>query len=170
MPYLVSVRDPWDTYSPYHNWGPVAVPAATASKVLKIAGVDGLTTLPATGRAKSVVVAGRDGDVTMAASDVRRALGLRSTWMSVGMLSLSRPVGEIAPGGSLTITGRATQVQGPVLEQRVASGGAWEAGPALSIQPDGTFSLSVAPAATTLYRLSTGTIKSAVLRVVVSGV
>jgi SpoIID/LytB domain protein len=170
MPYLVSVRDPWDTYSPYHNWGPVAVPAATASKVLKIVGVDGLTTLPATGRAKSVVVAGRDGDVTMPASDVRRALGLRSTWMSVGMLSLSRPVGDIAPGASLTITGRATQVQSPVLEQRAASGGTWQAGPALSIQQDGTFSLSVAPSATTLYRLSAGTIKSAVLRVVVSGV
>src|SRR4030095_11587011 len=98
-----------------------------------------------TGRAKSVVVAGRDGDVTMSASDVRRALGLRSTWMSVGVLSLSRPLGETARGGSLTITGRATQVHSPVLEQRAASGGTWQAGPALSIQPDGTFSLSVAP-------------------------
>ena len=66
--------------------------------------------------------------------------------------------------------GRATQVQGPVLEQRAASGGTWQAGPALSIQPDGSFSLSVAPTATTLYRLSAGTIKSAVLRVAVSGV
>jgi SpoIID/LytB domain protein len=170
MPYLVSVRDPWDIYSPYHNWGPVAVAASKASKVLKIAGVDGLATLPATGRAKSVVVTGRDGDVTVPASDVRRGLGLRSNWMSVGVLSLSRPVGEIAPGGSQTITGRATQVQSPVLEQRAASGGTWQVGPALSIQPDGTFSLSVAPAATTLYRLSAGTIKSAVLRVVVSAV
>jgi SpoIID/LytB domain protein len=170
MPYLVSVRDPWDIYSPYHNWGPVAVAASAASKALKIAGVDGLTTQPAEGRAKSVVVAGRAGEVTMTASDVRRALGLRSTWMSVGVLSLSRPVGEITTGGSVTITGRATQVQGPVLEQRAASGGTWQAGPALSIQPDGTFSLSVAPTATTLYRLSAGTIKGAVLRVAVSGV
>jgi stage II sporulation protein D len=170
MPYLVSVRDPWDIYSPYHNWGPVAVAASAASKALKIAGVDGLTTQPAAGRAKSVVVAGRDGEVTMTASDVRRALGLRSTWMSVGVLSLARPVGELAAGGSLTITGRATQVQGAVLEQRPASGGTWQPGPALSIEPDGTFSLSVAPTATTMYRLSAGTIKSAVLRVVVSGV
>jgi stage II sporulation protein D len=169
MPYLMSVRDPWDIYSPYHDWGPVAVAAPAASKALKVVGVDGLTTLPAVGRAKSVVVAGRNGDVTMPASDVRRALGLRSTWMSVGVLSLSRPVGEIAPGGSLTISGRATQVQSPVLEQRAPSGGTWQVGPALSIQPDGTFSLSVAPVATTLYRLSAGTIKSAVLRVVVSG-
>jgi hypothetical protein len=59
-------------------------------------------------------------------------------------------------------------VQGPVLEQRSATGGAWEPGPALSLQPDGTFSLSVAPSETTLYRLSAGTIKSAVLRVAVA--
>ena len=78
--------------------------------------------------------------------------------------------GAIASGASLTITGRATQVQSPVLEQRPASGFTWQAGPALSIQPDGSFTLSVAPSATTLYRLSAGTIKSAVLRVVVSGV
>jgi stage II sporulation protein D len=169
-PYLVSVRDPFDVYSPYHNWGPVAVPAANASKVLKIAGVDALRPMPATGRAKTVVVTGRLGEVTVSASDLRRALGLRSTWMSVGVLSLSRPVGEIAPGEAQTITGRATQVQSPALEQRPASGGEWQAGPAFSVEPDGSFSVSVAPTATTLYRLSAGTIKSAVLRVVVSAV
>ena len=169
-PYLVSVRDPWDIYSPYHNWGPVAVPASAVGKALKLAGVDDLRTFPATGRVKAVVVTTREGEVTVPASDVRRALGLRSTWMSVGVLSLARPVGEIPTGGTQTITGRATQVQSPVLEQRPASGGSWQAGPALSVQPDGSFSVSVAPAATMLYRLSAGPIKSAVLRVVVSGV
>jgi stage II sporulation protein D len=169
-PYLVSVRDPWDIYSPYHNWGPVAVPAASASKVLRIAGVDALRPVPAGGHAKAVVVTGREGDVTVSASDVRRALGLRSTWMSVGVLSLSRPVGEIAAGATQTITGRVTQVKGPVLEERPAAGGAWQTGPALSVQPDGSFSVSVAPTVTTLYRLSAGTIKSAVLRVAVSAI
>jgi stage II sporulation protein D len=169
-PYLVSVRDPWDIYSPYHNWGPVPVAASAASKALRIAGVDDLRTVPASGRAKIVVVAGREGEITVAASDVRRALGLRSTWMSIGVLSLSRPVGEIPAGGTQTITGRASQVEDPVLEQRPATGGTWLAGPALSVQADGSFTVSVAPAATTLYRLSAGTVKSAVLRVVVTGV
>jgi stage II sporulation protein D len=169
-PYLISVRDPYDTYSPYHNWGPVAVNASTASKALRITGVDALRPVPATGRAKSVVVTGREGEITVSASDVRRALSLRSTWLSVGELSLSRPVGQIPPGAPQTITGKATQVQSPVLEQRVASGGAWQAGPALSVQPDGSFSVSVSPTETMLYRLSAGTIKSAVLRVVVAGV
>jgi stage II sporulation protein D len=168
-PYLVSVRDPWDTYSPYHNWGPVAVAGSAVSKALRIAGVDALRPVPATGHAKSIVVTGRDGDVTVAASDVRRAFGLRSTWMAVGVLSLSRPLGVVPDGSSVTISGKATQVQNPVLEQRAAAGGEWQAGPALSLQPDGTFSIAVWPAGTTLYRLSAGTIKSATLRVPVAG-
>jgi stage II sporulation protein D len=167
-PYLVSVPDPYDTYSPYHDWGPLAVAGPAASKLLGVAGVDALRPVPATGRAKSVVVTGRDGDVTVSASDVRRQLGLRSTWMSVGVLWLSRPVGAVAPETPVTITGRATRVQGPVLEQRPATDGAWEPGPGLSLQPDGTFSLSVAPSETTLYRLSAGSIKSAVLRVAIA--
>jgi stage II sporulation protein D len=169
-PYLISVRDPWDIYSPYHDWGPLALAAPAAGKALRIAGVDDLRTVPAAGRATSVVVTTREGEVIVPASDVRRALGLRSTWMRIGVLSLSRPVGVIPAGGSQTITGRATEVQSPVLEQRPATGGTWQAGPALSVQPDGSFSVSVAPAATTMYRLSAGTIKSAVLRVAVAGV
>jgi stage II sporulation protein D len=115
-----------------------------------------------------VFVTGHNGDVTLPASDVRRALGLRSTWMSVGVLSLSRPVGVLAPEASVTISGRATKVQKPVLEQRPAVGGTWQAGPSLTLQPDGTFSIDVAPTQTTQYRLSSGTVKSGVLQVVVA--
>ena len=167
-PYLVSVRDPWDTYSPYHNWGPVAVTGAAASKALKLAGVDSLQLQPATGRARSVLVTGLNGAVTMTASALRGALNLRSTWLSVGVLALSRPVGEVQPAASVTITGKAVQVKNPVLEQRDATGGDWQPGPAITVGTDGTFSVDVAPEATTLYRLSAGTIKSAVLRVPVA--
>ena len=97
-PYLVSVPDPWDTYSPYHNWGP----GGGRRRLGRQAARDrGRRRAPAGARRavtrRSVVVTGRNGDVTLPASDVRRALGLRSTWMSVGVLSLSRPVGVLAP-------------------------------------------------------------------------
>jgi hypothetical protein len=69
---------------------------------------------------------------------------------------------------SLTITGKVVQVKNPVLEQRDATGGDWEPGPAITVGSDGTFSVDVTPEATTLYRLSAGTIKSAVLRVPVA--
>jgi SpoIID/LytB domain protein len=166
-PYLVSVRDPYDTYSPYHNWGPVTVAGSAVSRLLGVAGVDALRPVPASGHARAIVVTGRNGDVTVSASDVRRALGLRSTWMTAGVLALSRPVGDVAPGTSVTLAGRATQVQAPTLEQR-SPGGTWQAGPALALEPDGTFSVAVTPSATTQYRLSAGTVRSAALRVVVT--
>jgi hypothetical protein len=103
----------------------------------------------------------------MSASEVRRALGLRSTWMTIGVLALSRPGGDVAPGSSVTISGKATGAQSATLEQRAATGGTWQPGPALSLQSDGTFSVAVAPSAPTLYRLSAGTIKSAALKVAV---
>jgi hypothetical protein len=87
--------------------------------------------------------------------------------MSIGVLSLSRPVGVLAPEASVTISGRATKVQRPVLEQRIGAG-AWQPGPSLSLQPDGSFSVDVAPTQTTQYRLSSGTIKSGVLQVAVA--
>ena len=96
IPYLVAVSDPYDTFSPYHTWGPVPVPAATASKLLAIPAVTGLKPVGA-GHARAFVVTGRNGDVTVASGEVRRALGLRSTWLTkIGVLSLSRPGGVVA--------------------------------------------------------------------------
>ena len=36
LPYLVSVPDPYDDISPYHDWGPVPVTAKTIVKALKL--------------------------------------------------------------------------------------------------------------------------------------
>jgi stage II sporulation protein D len=167
IPYLVAVSDPYDTYAPYHTWGPVPVPAATASKLLAIPAVAGLKPVGA-GHARAFVVTGRNGDVTVAAGEVRRALGLRSTWLTkIGVLSLSRPSGVVAAGTAVTLSGRVAQMGAPVLEQREGTG-AWQAGPSLTFQSDGTFSLAVTPSATTQYRLSAGTIKSEILRIVVA--
>jgi SpoIID/LytB domain protein len=166
-PYLVSVPDPYDTFSPYHTWGPVTISAATAARLLQVPGLTDLRPVPATGRARSIVVAGPNGDVTVAGGVARRALALRSAWIKVGLLSLSRPAGTVAAGTSVTLAGRAVRVAGVALEQR-PSGGGWQAGPALSVQPDGSFSLAVALAATMQFRLSAGAVKSAVLNVPVA--
>jgi stage II sporulation protein D len=166
-PYLVSVPDPYDTASPYHTWGPLAFSAAAAGKSLQVPGLSELQPTPADGRARTVVASGRDGEVTIAAGDVRRALGLRSTWFKVGVLSLSRPLGAVAAGTTVTLTGRAERVPDVALEQR-PPGGAWAAGPALSVQPDGSFAFAVAPTETTQFRLAAGTVRSAVLNVVVA--
>jgi stage II sporulation protein D len=166
-PYLVAVPDPYDTASPYHTWGPVPVPAATAGRKLKVPGLDGLQPVPPTGRAVSVVATGRDGDVTVPAGQVRNALGLRSTWITVGLLSLSRPVGPVEPGGPAALAGRVVRVDGAALEQRPL-GGEWQPGPELSVQADGSFAVAVPVSETTQFRLVAGTIKGAVLTVVVA--
>jgi stage II sporulation protein D len=166
VPYLVSVPDPYDTASPWHSWGPVVVPAATAAKRLGVPGLLALRPVPATGRPRLIMAIGRDGDVPLRGGDIRRSLGLRSGWIRVGVLLLSRPGGPVKPGVPVTLTGRAEQVKGVTLEQR-APGGTWQAGPALTLQADTSFSVAVDPASTTEYRLAAGTAKGGTLRVVV---
>jgi stage II sporulation protein D len=166
LPYLVSVPDPYDIASPWHTWGPVVLPAAGVARALGIPGLIDLKPVPATGRARAVVAIGRSGDVAVPAGLIRRALGLRSTWIRFGVLSLSRSAGPVAPGATVTLFGRVQLLKGVTLEQR-SPGGSWQAGPALTIQPDSSFSVAVAPSATTEYRLAAGTVKAASLRVVV---
>jgi stage II sporulation protein D len=167
MPYLVSVPDPYDTASPWHTWGPVVMPAAAVSRARSVPGLIALKTVPATGRARAIVAIGRNGDVSMPAGVLRRALGLRSTWIRVGVLSLSRSAGPVAAGSAVTLFGRVELLKGVTLEQR-SPGGTWQAGPAITVEPDNSFSISVTPSATTDYRLAAGTAKGAALRVVVS--
>jgi stage II sporulation protein D len=166
VPYLVSVPDPYDTASPWHTWGPVVVPAARAARELGVPGLLGLRPVPATGRPRFVIAIGRDGDVPLSGGDLRRGLGLRSGWIRVGVLMLSRPAGPVMPGSPVTLIGRAELVKGVTLEQR-APGGVWQTGPALTVGSASSFSVAVTPAATTEYRLAAGAVKGSPLRVVV---
>ena len=163
-PYLVSVGDPYDTYSPYHVWGPIVVPATAAAKKLAVPGLFDLKAVPASGRARTLVAAGRAGETTLRAPDVRRALGLRSTWMTIGVLTLTRLAGPIPSGTPLTLTGRAERLRDVVLEQRTP-GAPWEPGPPLQVQADGSFAVDVTPTETTDFRLTAGPSKAGILRV-----
>jgi stage II sporulation protein D len=167
VPYLVSVPDPYDTVSPWHTWGPVVVSAATVARELGVPGLLGLRPVPATGRPRAIVAVGRDADVVVPGGELRRALRLRSAWIRVGVLMLSRPAGPVPPGTTVTLSGRAELIKGVTLEQR-APGGVWQAGPALTVEPDSSFSVAVAPASTTEYRLAVGEAKGGALRVVVA--
>jgi stage II sporulation protein D len=154
IPYLVSVPDPDDKVSPYHRWGPVVLSAGKVSKLLTLPGTTELRSVPASGRARSVVVTAKAGETTVPAGTVRFALGLRSTWFTVGTLTLSRPAGSVPAGGAVTLSGSARNVKVPVeLEQRVG-GGPWEPGPAIALDQSRAFTLRVTPEETTDYRLT----------------
>src|SRR5439155_655664 len=153
VPYLVSVDDPYDTYSPYHDWGPVLFDAAKAGRLLKVPGrllaLD-LTPGPS-GRVATADAVGSNGDVKVTASAVRTALGLRSTWFTVGWLALSAPAEPVPYGGPGTLTGTVRGVGSVTLEQRLA-GGAWQTVAPITPGGDGSFTISVRPSTTTQYR------------------
>src|SRR6266540_4144297 len=99
-PYLVSVNDPYDTISPYHRWGPFVVAPGRLAHALSARGrlVDLRTTTGPSGRVRSVTAVGSQGEATVTGPDLRRALGLRSTWFRIGVLSLAPPAAPVTFG------------------------------------------------------------------------
>ena len=179
LPYLVSVADPYDAISPYHDWGPVPVTAKTIAATLKVSGavVAASTTLNGSGRVSALdlltqtPVSTVPTDTTVPAGKVQAALGLRSTWFDVGILSLVAPAPStpIAYGSSIALTGLVRGVDGVTLEQR-ASAGSWQSiGPILPAA-DGTLQLTEQPTITTDYRLATPAAAAAYVRVKVTPV
>jgi len=159
-PYLVSVSDPYDTLSPYHNWGPVTFTGARLAAALKAPGTV-LDLTPAanrSGRVGSLSVTAARGTVTVDGATLRAALGLRSTWFTIGVLSLAPPPGPIVYGSQLQLTATVRGLAGqPVLEQRArtSAGASWLAVPFVP-GLEGSFTAGVQALATTDYRLTVG--------------
>jgi stage II sporulation protein D len=167
VPYLVSVADPYDTLSPYHDWGPVLYDAKAVAKQLKlsepIAGFSVAT--GASGRVKSLVAASaEDTQVTLTGNQVRNVLGLRSTWFSPALLQLSPAARTITYGGALSLRGAIRGASGLSLEAKPA-GGTWADGGPLPVEPDGTFALVVKPQVSTQYRLAWGDARACLARI-----
>src|SRR5207249_1272184 len=149
VPYLASVDDPYDTLSPYHDWGPVLVDARKAARALKVPGdllaLD-LTPGPS-GHVAQVDAVGSRGDVKLTGSAVRSALELRSSWFTVGWLALTPPAAPVAYGGSGTLTGTVRGVGSVTLEQRTTTTGTWQTLSTVSPRADGSFAISIQPSA-----------------------
>lgn len=168
LPYLASVPDPYDL-SPYRNWGPVAVDGAQAAKALGVTAplVDIAPTFGPSGRVTTAVLTTPTGAVVSTGSNLRAALGLRSTWFTFGLLSLQAPPGTVTYGSSVTLTGVARGVTAPVVEQRAGSV-FWTPGPAAAPGPDGKFAFAARPLQTTWFRLGSGTLRGAMIKVPVA--
>jgi stage II sporulation protein D len=169
IPYLVSVPDPYDTYSPYHNWGPVLYDARAVAKALGLNGqqlVDLQTTRGPSGRVAKVTVFGSVSQVVQSGSALRSELGLRSSWFTVGWLALDPLATPIAYGGSITLTGVARGLTDVALEARPA-GGDWQTVAAITPDTSGTFSTTVTPQITTQYRLTAGSVHAGLVKAAV---
>jgi stage II sporulation protein D len=167
-PYLVSVPDPYDTLSPYHDWGPLRFGAARLGKRLGARGtlVDVHTDAAASGRVRSLTLVGSKGERTVSGSAARAALGLRSTWFTIGMLSLTPPRHALPFGTQLRLGGVARGVTRVTLDAR-PYGGEWKPLAALKSR-SGKVAATLSPKVTTDYRISSGMIRSGVVRLSVA--
>jgi stage II sporulation protein D len=176
LPYLVAVPDPFDTISPYHNWGPVPVTASKIASALKVQGsvMDASTTVNGSGRVSTLDLLtlppfGALTQTAFAAGKVQGALGLRSTWFSVGILSLVPPAQSvpIPYGSSVQLTGLVRGVAGVSLEARPVAG-TWQPVGPITPAADGTVQLTEQPQITTDYRLATSSAAAAYVRIKVT--
>ena len=159
VPYLVSVSDPYDTISPYHDWGPLSFTAPQLRKALKVPGrlLDVQTTLNASGRVSEVDGVGDKGEVAVSADAVRRALKLRSTWFSVGVLALDPLPAKTVPFGTLvTLSGLGRNLPAVQLEQQPYGATVWTPVGAVKSAPDGSIALPIKASAPVSYRLTSG--------------
>jgi stage II sporulation protein D len=170
VPYLVPVADPYDTASPYHDWGPVLFDAAVVAKQFKLAApiADLLTTTGPSGRVKSLTAVSDDeSQVTMNGNQVRGALELRSTWFTPALLQLLPKSKAMTYGGALTLTGRARGVDTVSLEAK-AYGLDWAPVGDLLLDANGAFSTIVHPQIATQYRLVWGNVRAGLAKIAVA--
>jgi len=169
-PYLVSVRDPYDTISPYHDWGPVPVTGKTLGSAVGVVGrvIDATVKRNSSRRVKTLEVTslshGSQVAATAGGPAISSALGLRSAWFSVGVLSLRPPSQNpaVAPGTRVTLTGLVRGVRGVVVESSPA-GAPWKQ--FRTIATTGAFHFSVKARVTTKYRLATTNDAAAPVRI-----
>jgi SpoIID/LytB domain protein len=171
-PYLVSVKDPYDTVSPWHNWG-VPVTGKDLAAALGLSGkpLDATVTRNGSKRVAQLHVTLPHGSDSATGNEVAAALSLRSAWFAVGVLSLQPPSPNpaVLPGSNVTLGGVVRGVKGVVLEQRPL-GGSWTAvGPVTPDPKTGAISIDVTPEKTTDYRLATTADAAAYVRVKVTG-
>ncbi len=169
IPYLVSVDDPYDSLSPHHAWGPFSVQSRRLARALQVRGrlLDVRLAVGASGRVRTVTSIGTGGQRTISAADVRRALGLRSTWFRISLLALTAPSTPAIFNTPLTLTGVARGLAAVTLEFRPLRG-SWRAIGSARAAQDGTVSVSIRPRETGDYRLISRSTRSDRVRIAVA--
>lgn len=170
VPYLVPVSDPYDTLSPYHDWGPVLFDAAKVAKQLKLsAPIADLTAANgASGRVKAVTVTStNDAAATFTGNQLRGTLDLRSNWFTPALLQIGASAKTMTYGGAVSLTGVVQGAQGVTLEAKTA-GADWAPLGALIPAASGDFATVLKPAVTTSYRLAWGNVRAGLAKVSVA--
>jgi SpoIID/LytB domain protein len=169
VPYLVSRPDPWDSASPYHSWGPILFGARTLQAKLgvKTRILDAVGVPTPSGRLRSLSVTTATGPTTIPSALLRTGLGLRSTWVTIGVLRLDRPTAAVVFGSPVHLTGIARGLVSPILSSS-GNGTAWSRVAAVQPEPSGALDVLAHPVKTTRYRIEANGASSPALLVRVS--
>jgi SpoIID/LytB domain protein len=170
VPYLVPVADPYDTASPYHDWGPMLLDAATVAKRLKLAApiADIQRVTGPSGRVTSLTFISEDeSQVTVTGSQAREALDARSTWFTPALLRLVAAASTMTYGGAVSLTGQVHGADTVSLESKTF-GLDWTPAGQLLLGSDGSFSTIVRPQLATQYRLAWGNVRAGLASIAVA--
>ena len=154
VPYLVSRPDPFDEASPHHRWGPVLLGARTLQSKLGLDGrvLDAVGVPTASGRLRSLSVQTESGPENVTVGLIRTSLGLRSTWITVGVLRLDQPRETTVFSSPLRLGGIARALPAPLLFSS-PDGSSWTEVGALQRETSGLASVVVKPERTLRYRI-----------------
>jgi SpoIID/LytB domain protein len=158
IPYLRSVPDPYDAGSPVHTWA-----VALSAQRLAALGVP-LGGLHVVRNGSDRVAEVELGGVTLSGPRMMRLLHLRSTWFSVGELSLVATRASVSYGRKVTLVAGAHGVGVATLQRLTGAG--W----VTLRRVAGGARARVAPHAYAIYRLSDGRVRGPEVAVAVSPV
>jgi stage II sporulation protein D len=176
--YLQTENDPYDNLSPHHTWGPtdaeedcpgagrdcVFTRAAMSSR-LGISGIRDMTVSARNSghRVERVDIVTAGGTAMRTGAQIRSGLGLRSTWFSIGVLSLVPEKTRIVWGRSVDLDIIARGVPNAVLQRR-PYGGDWTN----VIAVTGAGPMAVSPRKETSYRLTSPAATTTATRILVT--
>jgi SpoIID/LytB domain protein len=153
VPYLVSVKDPYDYLSPHHVWPTIALPAARVARVLHLHGVIDMQVVEnSSGRARAVRVRTVRRWKRFPGQLIRTKFKLGSTDFSIHVMRLDAPPARNLYGTHVRVEGWVRGLGRARLEQ--LAGGSWRTARQIHPSRSGRFSVSLPALRSTQLRLA----------------
>jgi stage II sporulation protein D len=153
VPYLVSVRDPYDYLSPHHVWPTRVLTAEDVERTLHVSGVRDMRVVEnSSGRARAVRVLTSSGWRTFAGQAVRARFALGSTDFDVDAMGIDALPLRAAYGSTVDVTGFVRGLGHARLQEQTPTG--WQTVRTLHVAPNGQFTAAVPARRSTALRLA----------------
>ena len=168
-PVFVSVDDPFDTISPYHDWTVTKTAAQVATGLTYLGTVTALSVdAYPSGRVRTVTADGSAGSVTYSGATVRSRLGLRSTWFAIGgppprVVAATQRVGDTLTLNA-RVDGARVDLHGSALPGtatlQAPDSGSWHDLSTHAVGPDGAVAFRRPFGESARYRVAQGEVRS----------